>query len=280
MTKETNYKLLDCGDFEKLEQVGDYIFRRSAPQANWQRKLDKEIWNNFNARFDALSSEWIVKSEKELPVFVFSAVKIQTRLSANGQIGVFPEQMTNWQWVEDIVSKSANNLSILNGFAYTGAMSIASSSSMSEVTHIDAASSSVNWARENSIVSNKQDNKIRWITEDILTFLKREGKRGNRYDGIILDPPAFGRSKKGGIWKIGKDMPKLIKLVEKVLSTNPDFFILSCHDQEFGVSELRTLLNSMQKLKKGSIDTFTLAIESEHGNDLPAGTCARWRKQA
>lgn len=271
-----NYKLLDCGEFEKLEKVGEIVIRRPALQAIWERKLDNNIWKHYHARFDQLSKEW--STTGKLPNFECEDIILELRFSSNGQIGIFPEQITNWQWLERIFSKANRPLNILNGFAYTGASTLVSSTSGTTITHIDASSSSVNWAKRNCQLSHLENNNIRWIVDDMITFLTREVKREIVYDGIILDPPAFGRGKKGATWKIGRDLPKLMQLVDKLLISDPEFVILSCHDINFGHRELRNELAKLQSIKKGSIETLDLTIKSESGNNLPAGKCARWNK--
>jgi len=273
-----NYKLLDCGEFEKLEEIGEYIFRRSAPQATWKRKLSDNIWKNNHARFDQLKREWRTFTEDKLPNFECDNATLELRLTSNGQIGIFPEQLANWQWLKTVTSHAIRPLNILNGFAYTGASTLFASSPKIAVTHIDASSISVNWAKQNCHLSNLEDNSIRWIVDDIIAFLTREVKRGSVYDGIILDPPAFGRGKKRTIWKLEKDLPKLIRLVDQLLSSDPKFVILSCHDKSFGEYELQKELTKLQSLKNGKIETLDLTINSKNGNDLPAGKCARWRK--
>ncbi len=270
-----NYKLLDCGKFEKLEQFDDVVIRRPAAQASWQRKLPAEIWRNYHARFDQKENSWTKKSE--LPNFKINNFQFKLKLSPNRQIGVFPEQLTNWRWLEKIVSTTTRPLNILNGFAYTGVSTLFASALPNAVTHIDASSSSVNWAKQNCQLSHLGKNNIRWMVDDILTFLKREIKRGIFYDGVILDPPAFGRGKNGTTWKIGRDFPTLMQLVNELLSETPEFIILSCHDKKFGLVELEHELAKLPKLKNRKIETLNLLIKSEKGNDLPSGNCARWR---
>ncbi len=273
-----NYKLLDCGELEKLEVIGDAVFRRPAPQAIWKRKLSNNIWKNYNASFNQLKREWKTTSEWELPYFVCNNITLELKLSTNGQIGFFPEQLANWQWLDNVISLATRPLNILNGFAYTGASTLFSSTKENIITHIDASNSSVNWAKHNCKLSGLENNQVRWIVDDIITYLTREVKRGSVYDGIILDPPAFGRGKKGITWKIKRDLPKLMQLVDKLISNNPEFVILSCHDKDFGHRELRNELAKLQSLKDGKIETIDLMINSENGNNLPAGKCARWRK--
>jgi 23S rRNA (cytosine1962-C5)-methyltransferase len=275
---QCNYKLLDCGEFEKLEQIDDIIIRRPALQAEWKRKLGNDIWQQYQAKFDYTQNEWTTIPEINLPYFVCNNLTFELRLSSNRQIGIFPEQLTNWQWLKKVISKANRPLNILNGFAYTGASTLFASAEETTLTHVDASSSSVNWAKQNCRLSNLENTNIRWIVDDIISFLTREVKRGKVYDGIILDPPAFGRGKKSSIWKIGRDLPKLMKLVDKLLSNDPEFVILSCHDKDYGKRELRDELTKLQSLKTSRIETLDLTIKSKTGNDLPAGKCARWKK--
>jgi len=273
-----NYELLDCGEFEKLEQIDDIIIRRPAIQAGWKRKLENDIWQQYHAKFDYEQKEWTTIPEINIPYFVCKDLTFQLRFSPNQQIGIFPEQLTNWQWLTEVVSKANRPLNILNGFAYTGASTLFASAKGTIVTHLDASSSSVSWAKQNCKLSKLENNNIRWIVDDIIVFLTREVKRGSVYDGIILDPPAFGRGKKRATWKIGRDLPKLMKLVDKLLSNDPEFVILSCHDKDYGSRELRNELTKLQSLKNSKIETLDLTIKSKTGNDLFAGKCARWKK--
>ena len=275
---QCNYKLLDCGEFEKLEQIDDTIIRRPALQAEWKRKLGSDIWQQYHAKYDYTQNEWTTIPEINLPYFVCNNLTFELRLSPNRQIGIFPEQLANWQWLKKVISKANRPLNILNGFAYTGASTLFASAEETTLTHVDASSSSVNWAKQNCRLSNLENTNIRWIVDDIISFLTREVKRGSVYDGIILDPPAFGRGKKSSIWKIGRDLQKLMKLVDKLLSNDPEFVILSCHDKDYGNRELRNELTKLQSLKISRIETLDLTIKSKIGNDLPAGKCARWKK--
>lgn len=278
MGQHCNYELLDCGNFEKLERFGNLIFRRPALQAFWKKKLSKDVWNNFDAMFDQESNKWIKKTEAEISNFECHNLSFELRYSPNRQIGIFPEQLPNWKLIQKIVSNSKRPLNILNGFAYTGASTLFSSSENTKVTHIDASSSSVNWAKKNCILSNKDNNQIRWIVDDILLFMKREVKREIVYDGIILDPPAFGRGKKGAVWKIKRDLPKLIQLIEQLLSDDPQFIVLSCHDKDFENDELLQEIMCIKKLNHNNSELIDLIIKSKNGNDLPAGKCVRWQK--
>ncbi len=273
---KSNYQLLDCGNFEKLEKFGNITIRRPALQACWEQKLSTKVWNKYDAKYDQVADKW-TKVAEDLPIFECNNLLFELRFSSNRQIGIFPEQFSNWEWIQQIVTNSQFNLNILNGFAYTGASTIFASNQKTKVTHLDASSSSVKWAKQNSILSGLQDNQIRWIVDDITTFLTREIKRREKYDGIIIDPPAFGRGKKGTSWKLGRDLPKLVQLIDKLMSENPVFIILSAHDNKFGITQLHNELQNIKCLKDGTTESFELLIESKFGNNLPAGNCVRWK---
>lgn len=269
--------LLDCGNGEKLEKIDDFILRRPAPQAVAKRKLPTSLWNKFSARFSQHTNEWIINSSQTLPHFSFNDINMELKLSNHGQIGVFPEQLPNWDWLIKIINENNRPLNILNGFAYTGAATLAAAAASHTVTHLDAAASSVKWAKQNASLSAKSKLPIRWIVDDINAFVKREQKRNAKYDGIILDPPAFGRSKKGGIWKIEKHLPQLLKNISSLLSDDPEFVVLSCHDKNFSKDNLRDLLTQMG-LTSDKLETFDMIIRSDDGNNLDAGKCARYKK--
>ena len=277
---QTNYQLLDCGQEEKLEKFGDLIIRRPCPQATWQRALAPDLWANYHARYQIDGKQWEIAKPARLPNFIFNQLQLKLKFSPNRQIGVFPEQMPNWQWLQKYLADQKAPLKILNGFAYTGAASLAAASqnSLHQVTHLDAAPASLNWAKTNFRLSLPQNNNLRWITDDILTFLQREKKRQNFYDGFILDPPAFGRAKKS-IWKIERDLPKLMKLLDSLLSKNPRFIILSCHHPNLSANHLAQMLQKLSNLPSGKLEKFPLIISSPKGNDLPAGECVRWQSK-
>jgi 23S rRNA (cytosine1962-C5)-methyltransferase len=274
---KTNYELIDCGDMEKLEKIGDYLIRRPSPQATWKQKIDKEIWNNYQARYDKNNNKWINNDNSDLPDFTFLNLKFKLKHSPNRQIGIFPEQIENWYWLNQFLNTTKKKLNILNGFAYTGAASIVAAGAANhihQITHLDAAATSVKWAKENHKQNFYSDN-IRWIVDDIITFCKRELKRGNRYDGFILDPPAFGRAKKN-TWKITRDLPILLDYVNKLLSDDPQFIILSSHDKAFSSEIMAKLVIKHCNLPKGKVEKYPLIIPSKYGNYLPSGDCVKW----
>lgn len=271
------YELLDCGGGRRLELFGKTIVDRPCPQAEWTVLAPQE-WKRVQALYDRENlHDWMPESVFPDPwQMKIDDLTIELRPSRNSQVGIFPEQRENWRWMKEQIRKSNRPLKILNTFAYTGIATLmaASIGEHVEVCHVDGAQSSVSWARRNAELSGLSDRPIRWITDDVLTFLKREVKRGQRYDGIILDPPAFGRGK-GGTWKIERDIAMLLELVNELLSDNPCFVILSCHVPVWTAQSMANQLRGLPKLKKARFESMELVIPSENGHALPSSICGR-----
>ncbi len=277
-----DYELIDCGNFRRIEKFAGIIVDRPCAQAPWKLK-NSNIKSDFY--FHQNKKNWEIKNKKfnQLPVnwkINIGKIKAGLRLSKNNQVGIFPEQFDNWAWLEDVVKKrhrknSSRKIKILNTFAYTGMSSLFSVSNKSEVCHLDGAKSSISWAKENAKFSNIKNNKIRWICDDVMKFMKREIKRKNLYDGIILDPPAFGRFGKTQ-WHIKKDLPKLIDLVRQVLTKNPLFVILTCHaPEDFSAQDFVRILEDIPQFKGKKAEKLNLKIPSKKGNSLPSSFGAR-----
>ncbi|MBT3816818.1 MAG: SAM-dependent methyltransferase [Candidatus Magasanikbacteria bacterium] len=276
-----DYELLDCGNERRLERFGKYILDRPCPQAIWKKKLDNTVWNNADAYYERTEKIKGWKNVDTLPEsweITLENVNIELRPSINNQVGIFPEQLSNWLWLEKEIKKANRPVKILNTFAYTGVATIMASQAGedTEVCHVDGAKASVNWARKNAEISGLSNKKIRWIVDDVMKFMEREIKRGNTYDGIILDPPAFGKGG-GTSWKFKQDLPKLLTLVNELLSDSPLFVILSGHAQGVSSKDLLTLLEDLPKLKGGKGEAIDLIIPSLKGNDLPSSVCGRVR---
>jgi 23S rRNA (cytosine1962-C5)-methyltransferase len=272
-----SYQFFDSGSYKRIEQFGSYNVVRSCPSASWP---PGSSWARFGAKItydgtsgkagtwnglDLLDPNWQVTFE--LDQTTTARIVFTLAPSDLGQVGVFPEQQENWRWIFHTLqqqhppSASTSNLrlrKVLNGFAYTGGSTMAALSADNvQVVHLDAAKSSVQWAMRNAAASglysptNSSNNdsstsrSVRWITDDCLTFLDREVRRGNTYDGLIFDPPAFGRGGNGKIWKLDKDLPMLVEtLIPQLMSDDPLFVLLSCHDVEWPASRLAELLQS------------------------------------
>lgn len=274
--QDFDYELIDCGNGRRIERLGKIVVDRPCPQATWPRKvldakadavyLRNERKKGWEFRRD-LPENWSIQIGK---------VKAQLRFSPNSQVGIFPEQWDNWQWIDSRVSANADRqLNILNTFSYTGMSSLFASQDHTTVCHVDGAKSAINWAKQNAEASGLSDNKIRWICDDVVKFMTREVKRGNKYDGIILDPPAFGRGDKKD-WKIERDLPQLMSLVRELLTDKPLFVILTCHAPEhFSAGDFGRMLEVIPQFTGKKAELLDLKIPSERGNDLPSSFGAR-----
>lgn len=277
---DDGYELLDSGNGRKLERFGDVILERPCAQAVWKPQRS-DLWNNANARFDRkdglswsgrgnLSSAWNVDIDG-----------VVMKLSATdfGHLGVFPETRVLWQWIRSTLSeqrrKKGHDLNFLNLFAYSGGATIAAAQAGVHCCHLDASKGMVDWARENAALNQLEDAPIRWIVDDVLKFLRREVRRENRYDAILLDPPSFGRGKKGELYKIEESLMTTLDLVHQVLSDDPAFVLLTSHTPGFSPIVLRNLLQ--QYHATGHFECGEMLLTGRVGvMDLPNGNWARW----
>jgi len=264
----TNYRLLDTGNERRLEQIGNVRVVRNAKQAIWQPKLSEEIWCDADAFFDG--EKW----QGSIPECLvnFDNNTFEVSMMDGGQVGIFPEQMPNWEWLSKITHDKPYK--IINGFAYTGASTIFASSKLTEVTHLDASKTAVTRAKLNLELSCKDDNNVRFIVDDVLTFLQKEVKRGNKYDGFIFDPPAFGRGGKGKTWKLSKDMPELMELIYQLSDGKPSFILLSAHDQSMDEDMLYDMIRKLCP-KSADFEKGSLIMNCESGRDIKNGYFAR-----
>ena len=237
-----DYELLDCGDFEKLERFGTVVMIRPEPQAVWPKLWPESEWTKqHHIRFkgrSATSGEW-VKKNKDVPErwhieYANPSVKIKFRLALTSfkHVGIFPEQAVNWDYISDTIAQFKNpKPKILNLFAYTGGASLIAKAAGADITHVDSIKQVVSWASENQEISGLKD--IRWVVEDALKFVQRELKRGNKYNGIILDPPAYGHGPKGEKWKLEDHIQEMMKDVVQLLDPEEHFLILNTYSLGF-----------------------------------------------
>src|SRR5215813_10113749 len=229
----SGYQLLDTGNGNKLEQVGPYRLVRPALQALWRPSSPAEVWDTAVARYHRQSAgggTWTYMSK--LPptwVVTYCGLTLKVRLTDFGHLGFFAEHGSHWQWLRQYVHDAHRPIRLLNAFAYTGGMSLAAAMAGASVVHLDAAEGSVAWGRDNAQLCGLANAPIRWVVEDVSKFLRREVRRGNRYDAVVLDPPSFGRGSKGEVWKLERDLPALLDLCRQVLSNVPLFVLLSAH---------------------------------------------------
>jgi 23S rRNA (cytosine1962-C5)-methyltransferase len=288
-TKQKEYELLDSGSGEKLERYGEYILRRPDPEALWQKSKDSKFWDKAELRFErnGTKTKWIAKEgTKKNWNISYGDLNFSIRPTSFKHTGLFPEQLPNWQWtqkiIENCVSKALKSepIKVLNLFAYTGGATLACAKAGAEVCHVDGSKTAVEWARENAKLSGLKDAPIRWIVEDVLVFLKREMKRGHRYDAIIMDPPSFGHGPKDELWKIEESFLELMKLCREILSDNPLFVLINGYTAGYSPIAYENNLKDMMKDFGGKIEIGELVIEqSESDKLLPCGIFARWERK-
>jgi 23S rRNA (cytosine1962-C5)-methyltransferase len=280
----TDYELIDVGNFEKLERFGQYVTIRPEPQAVWDKTLSNTEWEKrAHIKFVSRSSssgEW--KKLKQMPdqwqiKYAINnsdaTIKFRLGLTSFKHVGIFPEQASNWDFIFETIKKmNAPQPKVLNLFAYTGGASLAAKAAGADVTHVDSIKQVVTWSKENMELS-ALDN-IRWVVEDALKFVKREEKRGNKYNGIILDPPAFGHGPNGEKWKLEDNIGEMIQGVLNLLDDKEHFLILNAYS--LGFSSL--IIENLLKAKAGeNLNVGELFLQATEGNKLPLGVFGRWK---
>ncbi len=274
-----NYELIDSGENSKLERYGEIILSRPETQAIWN-KSKPNAWAGSKAyfSFDGKKGSW--KTEQGVPdtwQVLWKNMKLSVRLTAFKHTGIFPEQSQNWEWIER-QTKKLNNPNVLNLFGYTGAATVVAALSGATVTHIDASKQSLTWAHENAKESGVNEGSIRYLLDDVLRFVKREVRRGTKYDGIILDPPAFGRGAKGEVWHIEKDLPVLMTLLHEILSDSDGaFFVLSGYAAGYSAKSFMQLTEDVFKNIEISYGELSIK-ETETERVIPAGIYVRFAR--
>ncbi len=261
-----DYELLDTGEGMKLERWKNYIMARPDPRIIWA-KGNLPLWETADATF--IDDKWNFKNHPPQDwVITYKAIKFRLKPTDFKHTGVFPEQAVNWDWLP----KAGK---VLNLFAYTGGATIAAALQGAQVTHVDSSKPALSWARENAALSGIAQDKIRWIPEDALRFVQREVKREAVYDGIIMDPPRFGRGASGEVWKLEESLPKLVQECKKLLSPSPTFFLINAYTADLSSTALGNLLADVLDLR---VEFGELGLkETSQGRILPAGIFARWK---
>ncbi len=296
ITKPTkDYELLDSGEGEKLERFGKIVLSRPDPQALWSKKLPDSEWQNTNAVFvhAGKAGRWQIRGETPKSWNIeLGGLNFLIKLSSFKHTGVFPEQQGNWDWIRETIKKASGaspreeatgvgnsrEISVLNLFGYTGGATLAAARAGAKVCHVDGSKISIDWACENAKLSNLEAKPIRWILDDAMAFVKREVRRGNLYDGIIMDPPTYGHGPKKELWQIEKNLPELIRECKKILSPRPLFVLINGYASGFSGTAYRNNLAELVSGREGEIEAGELAIEeAKSGRLLPAGIFARWR---
>lgn len=280
------YRLIDSGAGRKLEQFGKIRVSRPEPQALWEKSLPDSEWNKADASFTNASEKeddekgsWSQRGKlpETWPVKV-EGVSMLCRLMSYRHMGLFPEQRPHWQWLGDQVRAAAGRpLKILNLFAYTGAASLIAAKAGAEVTHVDASKKAIQWAKENQEASGLHESKIRWICDDASKFVAREIRRGNKYDGILLDPPRYGRGPEGEVWKFETDVGPLLASCADLLSPDARFMILTAYAMRLSSLSLQHMMKDALKGRKGKMDHGELLLADEtKKRPLATSMFSRW----
>ena len=303
----TDYELLDCGDGQKFERFGSYTFVRPEVQALWSKALPSEKWQAANAVFQPSGEEsgghWALQKkvpeqwEMSYPLSLFhpskthpanggtpGGLRFSVMTTPGRHLGVFPECAANWDWMGGLIIENGRQsiptehpVNVLNLFGYTGLASLACAAAGARVTHVDASKKSVGWARTNQALSGLSEKPIRWIVDDALKFVEREARRGNKYDGILLDPPKFGRGPKGEVWEVYKSLPELLRVCRAVLSSQPLFVVLTVYAVKMAAIHAHAALAEMMKDFGGKLECGELVtVEKSAGRFLSQAVYARW----
>lgn len=278
---DEQYTLLDSGEGEKLEKYGDFILSRPDPQALWRKKLAESEWDKADAVFlrDGRATEWDIKTKMPKRWTIdFQGFKFWIKPTVFKHTGIFPEQASNWHWLEKTISEAKRPIEVINFFGYTGGATLACAKAGANVCHVDASKTAITWARENAELSNLAEKPIRWIVEDAVKFIKREIKRGHFYDGIILDPPAFGRGPTGELWKIEKDFLDFLDLCKQLLSDKPLFILVNGYASGYSAIAYENSIRDILEIKDAEIEKGSLSIKEKNSDRLlPCGIFARWK---
>jgi 23S rRNA (cytosine1962-C5)-methyltransferase len=290
-----DYGLIDSGHGRKLERYGRFTVVRPEPQCLWAQALPAEAWEAADAVFDPTDEEdagrWKLKGTPATLAqggtwpLAWGDVKFSGRFTSFRHLAFFPEQAANWEWLDQAVRAAGPSADggpprVLNLFGYTGVASLVMAAAGAAVTHVDASRRAVGWARENAQLSGLADRPIRWITEDARKYVQREVRRGSKYEGIILDPPKYGRGPDGEVWRLFENLPELTGLCAELLSENAKFMVLNAYAERISGAALSGLLADKLKGRGGAIEWGELALVQEDGaREIGMSFFARWQAE-
>lgn len=277
-----DYEILDMANGEKLEKWKDVILVRPDPQIIWKSKSFPERWKNANARYIRSSTgggNW--DFNKKVPAnwqVKYKELIFNIKPMGFKHTGLFPEQAVNWDWMINKIQHANRDIKVLNLFAYTGGATVACSYAGASVCHVDSSKGMVTWAKENITSSGLQNNPLRYIIDDVVKFVSREIRRGNKYDAIIMDPPSYGRGSNGEVWKFEENISDLVELCTKVLSDRPLFFLINSYTTGISSTVLENILRLNIKAK-GKLSSGELGLPMKDSNlVLPCGIFSRWEE--
>jgi 23S rRNA (cytosine1962-C5)-methyltransferase len=280
-----DYKILDMANGQKLEKWGNVILSRPDPQIVWKDKSFPKKWNDANAQYHRSKSgggAWEYK--KKMPnqwQIKYKDLTFNIKPMGFKHTGLFPEQAVNWDWMMSKIKEAKRPIKVLNLFAYTGGATVACLSAGAEVCHVDSSKGMVTWAKENVVSSGLQDRKVRYIVDDVVKFVNREIRRGNKYDAIIMDPPSYGRGANGEVWQFEDNIYDLIELCSNVLTENPLFFLINSYTTGISSRVLENILNlTVSKKYIGKISSGEIGLPMEDSKlVLPCGIYGRWESE-
>lgn len=278
------YELLDFGAGRRLERFGSIRLDRPCPAAEQVPQADAGLWNEVDARFERSNEEqgrWLPTGD--LPdrwTVAAGPVCLELKRTEFGHLGVFPEHAATWDWIAARVASAGRPIRVLNLFAYTGGSTLAAAAAGAEVTHVDSARNIVAWARRNAELSGLAVAPIRWIAEDARKFVRRELKRANPYDAVILDPPSYGHGARGEEWRLSKHLAGLLAACAELTAGRREFVLLTCHTPGYGAERLtRMLSDRFDAGDEGRITSGRLALRARDGRELPGGAIVRWERR-
>ena len=277
-----DYELIDCGGGQRLERWGKHLLVRPDPQAVWAPcRPDHPGWHTPGGRYVRSSTgggKWEIRSLPDKWRIQRGPLTFQVKPMNFKHTGVFPEQAANWDFIDRAVRSAGRPVSVLNLFAYTGGATLAAAAAGASVCHVDAAKNMVSWARENAALSGLSDKPVRYIVDDCKKFVQRELRRGRRYDGIVMDPPSYGRGPSGELWKLEDDIYEFVELVAGLLSDKPLFFILNSYTTGLSPAAMAYVVSQAVSVRHGGrVESGELLLPAtESGFYLPAGAATRW----
>lgn len=279
-----DYELLDCGGGEKLERWDKQYLVRPDPQAIWETPRRLPEWKRANARYlrsQTGGGHWEKKALPESWQVHYKDLTFQVKPMNFKHTGLFPEQAVNWDWFSGLIHEAGRPVKVLNLFAYTGGATVSAAAAGAAVTHVDASKGMVGWAKENAAASGLADAPIRWLVDDCMKFVEREIRRGNKYDGIIMDPPSYGRGPKGEIWKIEDNIWDFVGLTAQLLSDDALFFLINSYTTGLQPAVLSYMMNStLTKKFGGHVEAEEIGLPvTESGLVLPCGASGRWQRK-
>ena len=278
------YEVIDCSAGEKLERWGKYILLRPDPQVIWDTEKQDRRWRHLNAHYHRSKKgggQWEFFDLPEQWDLHYKELTFHLKPFSFKHTGLFPEQAVNWDWFSEKIRRAKRPVKVLNLFAYTGGATLAAAAAGASVTHVDASKGMVTWAKENAVASGLAEAPVRWLVDDCVKFVEREIRRGNHYEGIIMDPPSYGRGPKGEVWKIEEKIYPLVCLCEKLLSDDPLFFLINSYTTGLQPAVLSYMLGSAVAKRHGGVveaEEIGLPVTSS-GLVLPCGASGRWESR-